>query len=79
MTFETGTGKDVRFLVGPEAKVQNMEAKIDTLADQLSNLPLILQNSQFKLPKEPSSKSIQRLPHHERAGSNCRKPGHGAK
>lgn len=45
-SLETKNRKDVQLLVRPVAGVQNMKAKIYTLADQLTNLTLILKKSQ---------------------------------
>lgn len=77
MDFETDTGKDVLLLLRPNARVQNIETKIDTPAEQFSNLTLILKKGQSKPPKDPIGESSQILPRHERAYSNCRKPGQG--
>lgn len=47
--------KDMKLLVRPDARVQNMEAKIDTLADQMSSLTLLMKKGQEGSPKEHSS------------------------
>lgn len=44
--LEKQSGKEIKWLVPPDFRFQNMEAKIDTLADQLPYLFLVLKKGQ---------------------------------
>lgn len=61
--------KDKRLLVRPDARVKNMEVKIDTLADQLADLTLLMKKGQASSSTQVNA---------DRLCSYCNKPGHGA-
>lgn len=75
---EMELGKEVKLLVRPDVRVHNMKAKIDTLANQLSNLTLILKKSHAQPSRECSGDGPSGKGTFDRSCSYCSKPGHGA-
>lgn len=69
--------KDIKLLVRPDARVQNMEAKIRDIADQLSNLTLILKKSHAKRPDDRVPQGSEGINGFEKGCSYCKMPGHG--
>lgn len=74
----TDTDKEIKLFVRPDARVQKMEAKIDTLADQLSSLTLILLKGHSQVPRNRFPAQVDGTEGAERMCSFCNKPGHGA-
>lgn len=51
MRYPEAIGKEVKLLVRPDCRDQNMEAKIDNLAEELSNLTIALKKCQLACQK----------------------------
>lgn len=68
----TQTAKAPQLLVRPDARVRNVEHKIDPLADQLADLTLIVKKTQT------GNENAVKYGDRDRPCSYCKKPGHGA-
>lgn len=73
--------KDIKLLFDSYAQVQKMEAKVNTNADQLSNLMLFMKKGQSELSNEhPSGRPCIGQPsgrEHKKASSYFSLPGQG--
>lgn len=78
LIWETNTPKDVKLIVRPDAGVVNMKAKIDTPADQISNLSLVLKKSESMRTKDRAGTGSSGHTGYDRGYSHCKKPGNGA-
>lgn len=61
-----------------DARMQNMEARIDTLSDQLSNFTLMLKKSSGKSTGKRMGERPKEIGTYGKGGSYCRKSDHGA-
>ena len=68
------TEKHPKLLVRPDARVSNMESKIDSITDQLANLSLLMKKSTSTTRFQDASRGDRS----DRVCSYCKKTGHGA-
>lgn len=69
---------NVKLLARPDARVQNMEAKMNTLADQLASLTLILKKGSSKRTTDRTGEIRDQYNGFEKGCSYCQKPGNSA-
>lgn len=69
-----GDMSNVKHLVRPDARVQNMETKMDTLADQLANFTLILRRGSSKRTVDRAGEIRDQYGGFEKGCSYCQKP-----